>query len=392
MVTELSSDTIFDELSQQIFDTFNELIKQLTDRRDQLLSDVAARKVEFEERIRSQKENLRQLEKIHVQIENINIANLVQGPIQKQITDLKQAPNLKFECQIKEMSEQISLLGTITPNEEPVTIDYEKKMRANHILEVTAPSHLHVDDSELYVIDSNNSIIHIFDVTDWSFKNTIQIEGKPSAIVSSSHHLYTAFQHGKSGVNCINQLNKKGLQLIKTSEIFPSKSAYSVISLAISSDEIFIVGSNSNNKIFVFDLNLHYRREFGKLENPRCIRFNQDRLYVLDAKYSLHMFNIPGQHLGLAYEFLKPNIWDYRTIGRQPPHFVESFCFDQFENALFVSTKEPRIWTITPAGKKIFEIGKEHQNKEDVGRCSSVAVFRDKILVAYVNWDCVKIF
>ena len=374
MASILPGTSIFVEVSQQIRDTFDELIKQLIARRDQLLAEVNVIKLEFEERLKSQEETLTELEKIKKQIEQISskqnlTSDLLQSsliPIQKQINEMSQPPNLKFECSVKEITDRLRGIGNVKfggempgTAEKPLAIDYAIKAVCVKDIFERGCQMMHAVGNELYLVYSSK--IRVFDIPNCKFKfRNFSLENKSSlyAVATNLTHCYVT----ASGYNryCIYKLDRTDFSVIKKEDRIPKmyngKTVhYSFfINLAIIEEEIFVTVSHIN-VIYVFDLDLCYRRDFTIPNTPKYIQSNKGKLYVLDEGYSLNIFNTLGQIIGSSHEFFKLDSKPESNV-ELPKHQITQFCFDTSGNAVLL-VEDNSLVVISPEGEKIYELG-----------------------------------
>ena len=160
MASESLNDTMFDVISQEIMDAFAYLIKQLMSRRDELLAEVNAKKQDYINTLFVEDENVKELTNIQSQIEQLSIKQNIPSakiqeslvPLQKQIRNVIEPPNLKFECSYKKLSDQIRKLGSVVLNKTPLSAHYKSKKKAEIILKCTTPTAIHVDETYLYAI------------------------------------------------------------------------------------------------------------------------------------------------------------------------------------------------------------------------------------------------
>ena len=402
MASRAATQTIFDEISQQIYDTFRGLIDQLTARMEQLLGEVRKMKEEFEQKLKSQKESLNKLEDIRIQIEQLSVSqaqdsNLIQSslaPVQKQIKDLKtklvQLPKLKFECTIP----QLRNLGAITLD-GIVAIDYSSKIRAicafgeqgkfNGGFEYL--KNLHIDGEDIYVADTSR--VQVFRTNNWSYKRTIALDQyfNPKAVATSGYYGYILGYTQSEYMICTFSKRDSATGRGKNIpfQFYTERTPYSKkdfpIDLKIFEDEIFVTHGNFKT-IHIYDLSLHYRRDIQLVYAPKCIQFMENRLYVLDQRKSLHYYTIDGKLIG-SHQIIAKDSKYY--------HEVNSFCFDPSGNAILVSSNDSRITVVNQNGEKIYAIGQGTGYSEDISECNSVAVYEDKLIVTCPKWNCVKI-
>ena len=403
MASRFPTETVFDRITQEILQTFDEFIQQLIVRRDQLLAEVEARKNEFEERMKAQG-SIQTLEIIRSQLEQLNTqqnpaSNQIQSslsPFQKQIDEIIQPPNFKFECQTEKIVKSLKEIGFILLNDDPKPINYSIKVKASHVISCSLPTYLYMHSTDLYVIEDKSRSIRVFDANDRSSKHTIKKENlTPMAVVVDNNHCYVAY-YDYSNVNVkkilISKVDKNTLDIIQSELLIKfkenSRPDVAIVSMAISEDEIYVAES----KIFirVFDKDLHYRRRL-ELNNPRCIQFKDDKLYVLNDSNSLTVFNSSLQKIGSSHQFSKP-LTNQNSEGevKAKSHNVRSFCIDPSGNAILATEK--KIVVQSPSGEELYTIGKNCQCNEDISGCSSVGVYEDRILVACKNLNSIKIF
>ena len=400
MASRAGTQTIFDEISQQITDTFRGLIDQLTARMEQLLGEVRKKKEEFEQKLKSQKESLNKLEDIRIQIEQLSASqaqdsNLIQPsltPVQKQIQDLKselvQLPKLKFECAIPS---QFRNLGAITLDGVRA-IDYSSKIMASCVFGEQGTFdggfqyliNLHIDGEELYVVDTSR--VQVFNTINWRYKWSIALDQyfKPKAVAMTGYHGYIL--GNTQSEYMIHTFSKRGYAVKGRGKSIPFKfytgSPDDPVDLKIYEGEIFVINCNFKT-IHIYDLSLHYRRNIELVYPPKCIQFMENRLYVLDQQDSLHYYTIDGKPVGSSHQIIAKDSTYY--------HGIISFCFDPSGNAILVSSNDNRMTVVNQNGEKIYAIGKGTEYSEDISECNSVAVYQDKLIVTCPKWNCVKI-
>ena len=402
MASRFPTETVFDRISQEISKTFNELIKQLTLRRDQLLAEVEGRRKDFEQRMKAQEETLKTLENIQSQLEKLNsqqnpASNQIQSslaPVQKQIDEIIQPPNFKFECQTRMITETLMKLGSILLNDTPVlTINYFSKVKASRVIPCKFPGYLYVYSTDVYVIRGSglNESILVFDANDWSSKYVIREENmEPIAVLADEHHCYVVFyecNYSNQRYFIISKFDKSTLNIIR-SERF-DQSPLSIVGMAKLENEIFVADSKKYIRVFDTDLNSRRRYEINKV---RCIRFKDDNLYVLDDNDSLNIFNSSLQKIGTSHQFFKPlTNQNSEDEVKAKSHNIRKFCFDPSGNAILTSGSN-KVIVQSPDGEELYTIGANCQCNEELSWFASVGVYGDKILVSCQNLNCIKIF
>ena len=397
MASRFPTETVFDRISQEISKTFNELIKQLTVRRDQLLAEVEGRRKDFEQRMKAQEETLKTLENIQSQLEKLNsqqnpASNQIQSslaPVQKQIDEIIQPPNLKFECPTRMITETLMKLGSILLNNTPVlTINYFSKMKARQVIPCKSPCYLHVS-TDVYVIlgSGSSSYIEVFDAKYWRSKYVIkEYRMEPAAVVADEHHCYVVFSNWKGGYRYF--ISKFDKSTIIQSEMF-NVGSLRIASMARLRNEIFVA---DEKYIRVFDTDLNSRRRF-EFDKVRCIQFKDDNFYVLDnINTSLNIFDSSLQKIGTSHQFSKP-LTNQNSEDEIKPHNIREFCFDPSGNALLVKVNESdQVVVQSSSGEELYTIGEDCQCNEELSKYISVGVYGDNIIVACSYLDCIKIF
>ena len=384
---------IFETVEQQIMVTFESFIGQIIARRDMLLEEIRKLKMGFEENLKSQKTTLEDLDKFCVQLQEIsrkenttsNFLQLSLAPIEKQISDIKasliQSPNIQFLCQTQIIEDMIRDLGKL--DFEGEMVGYTSKHKATRLIDVINVYNIHIDDTHLYL--GGNQVITTYETTNWELKGTYEFKKTTiNAIATTKNHCYTISKTLSSYEYeyvpyMIKKFTKDTFQLIKKQRTAGGSKSRSCLfkSLAVSSeDELFVVDQN-NHRICAFDSNLFYRRDFGNesLKFPILIQIKENRVIIKDSSKELHLFNKQGDHLG--------NLPEYGDISG-----IRWFCFDSRNNMIFSFKNSIRI--ISQKGELLHVLGSENKGKEDLTRCSAIAVYKDSIIVACLK--CVKIF
>ena len=401
--------SIFDRIESEIVNAFNLMIHHLTMRRDALLAELKNSRFAFEEKTQTRIDGLKELEQMRAQLLELSIkqnfilkvqkASL--APIEQQLNELKgepvSEPLLRFEIPLTEMLTKTETLGAIFDKRTNVTskhqIDYSHKNIAQKVIgkkgsgegEFLTPLRMHIcEGHHLYVVDSDNKRIQVFDVE--SGKYLLQFGRshftQPSGVVTLGKYCYVTDRT----LNKIFKFEIGDYKLIKKSKAGGSyRNLSHPTGIAVTDDEVVYVVDFSNSRVCAYDRELRYVSELGvgTLNSPSEVKICSELIYVIDvSSHCLHCFDKSGKELrsfltcGIGKQILGPS----------------TFCFDGDKNIIIADHDAQTLKIFSPSGELLHQIGKEVPDTEDVGDCFGVVLFGQNIFVTCANLDSIKIF
>ena len=405
MAARVSETDIFEEIATQIHRNFNKLLSRVKSRRDKLLAELQRMKLYFDKKNKAQNENLRELEEMRLQIEQLAIKQNFALTVQKSSLDeidLKMEtlkansflkPNIKFSCIITDISNQLSTVGTLvdrtgtdTPVSTRITASVPIQVIGKKGKEKGAfdcPQKLHIDTHTklMYVADYYNNRIQIFNTEDWSYLLHFETDKLvyPNSVATNREYCYVTSYSS----NAILQFSQAGLNLIKT--VYKTGGSFQKMDgpshIAISPDNEVFVADWSNNRVCVFDTELFYLREIGAnlLKVPKHIVFRDDLTYVLDDNElnCLHAFNKEGS---LVRSLLPKG---ESKLVKTPT----SFCFDLKGDLVLADYGSDSIKVVS--GDRVVNMGLGTDGNNGY---FCVALCGDKLVVSCRELNCIKIF
>ena len=401
---------IFEEIASQINRSFNRLISRVKTRRDKLLAELHKLKLSFDKRSRAQDENLSELQDMRQQIEQMAIKQNFAITVQKssldeinlKIESLKnsssQQPDLKFSCNLTDLTNQLSMLGLLEERTAGGAADDKLITPANTLSAVTVigkkgrekgafncPQRLHIDTSTnlLYIADYYNNRVQIFSTEDWSYVFEFGTEKLlyPNSVATSKEYCYVTSYSS----NGILQFSQSGLYLIKT--VFKTGGTYKKLDgpshIAVSPDSEVFVADWNNNRVCVFDTELVYLREIGAglLKVPKHIVFKDSLTYVLD-----------DSELSCLHVFSKEGVVVRSFLPKGEGKSVEnptSFCFDQKGDLVLADYGSDSLKLLS--GNKVGSIGQKPPGAASSIGYFCVALCGDRLVVSCRELNCVKI-